>query len=121
MEAYPDYWPKPDPNKPNKLQSRITEQQKLDLYNRVITTRALAAQLGVHERYFSAMFPHKVPILDKKPLTEARKAYKLQVAREVLAGKYTVAEASKVAHVHKNTMQRYVLKARKLQQEAAKC
>lgn len=112
MEKYPSSWPRPWPKKPNLLQSRITDQQKMDLYNRVITTRALAKELGVHERYLSCMFPHKVPIVDKRVMTEARRAHRLAIAVEVLEGKYTIGEASKIAHVSYTTMQRYVGKAK---------
>lgn len=109
---YPATWPKPNPRKPEELASRITEQQKQDLYERRITTRDLAKLLGVHENYLSFRFPHKVPLPDVKELQKARKEYKLAVARQVLEGKYTVSEASKVAFVSYNTMSRFVKKAK---------
>lgn len=84
----------------------------MDLYNRVITTRALAVELGVHERYLSYMFPHKVPIRDKRVMTETRKQHRLAIATEVLSGRHTIAEAANIAHVSYTTMQRYVVKAK---------
>lgn len=114
MSSYPSSWPRPNSKKPLSVQSRITEQQKEDLYNRRITTRALAKILGIHERYCSALFPHKVQLRDRKVLMEARKAYKLEVANQVIQGKYTTTEAAKIAFVSYNTMQRFVAKARAL-------
>lgn len=105
--GYPAHWPKYDKYDKDKLASRITEQQKQDLYNRKITTRDLAKLLGVHERYFSSVFSGKVPIIDKKPLIEARKAFKLEIAKQILEGKYTGREAAKVANVSYKTMSRF--------------
>lgn len=115
-EPYPKTWPRPIKTKPKSLQTRITEQQKLDLYNRVITTRDLAKQLDVHERYLSYSFPRKVPVINKKPLIEARKAFKLEMGKQVLSGKYTVTQAAEVANVAYNTMRRFVEKARLVMQ-----
>lgn len=112
MQPYPPHWPQPDPNRPKSLVSRVTEEQKHALYNRIITTRALAKTLGVHEQYLSYRFPGKVPLPNKKLLIEARKEYKLEIAKLVLKGVYTVRAAAKVAHVSYNTMSRYVTKAR---------
>lgn len=109
---YPSFWPKSDPHKPNSLQSRITENQKQDLFNRRVTTRALAKVLGVHEKYLSYKFYTKVKVVDKRPLTEARKLYKLEIGIQVLKGKYTIQEAANVAYVSYNTMQRFVVKAK---------
>lgn len=114
-KTYPQTWPKPDRERPSKLASRITELQKQALYDREITTRDLAKELGVHERYLSAVFPGKVPIVSKKPLIEARNLYKMSVAEDALAGKYTRQEAAKIANVTYKTLLRYVqkVKARK--------
>lgn len=111
-QKYPATWPKANKTRPTILASRITEQQKLDLYNRVITTRDLARILNVHERYLSSCFAHKVAITDKKPLIEARKLFKLAVAEQIIAGKYTITEASKVANVSYNTMRRFLERAK---------
>lgn len=109
---YPAFWPKPNPQKPGSLQTRITEQQKIDLFNRNITTRELARDLGVHEKYLSFRFYTKQEITDKKPLIETRKLYKLEIAVMVLKGTYGVQEAADLAYVSYNTMQRCVQKAK---------
>lgn len=109
---YPTFWPKHDPRKPDSLQSRISEHQKQDLFNRRVTTRALAKVLGVHEKYLSYKFYTKVKVIDKKPLTDARKLYKLEIGIQVLEGKYSIQEAANVAYVSYNTMQRFVMKAK---------
>lgn len=112
MKPYPDTWPKANPKRPSTLASRITEQEKIDLYQRKITTRELARRYETNEKYVSALFPGKEPIYNKKPLVEARKAFKLAVAKEVLEGKYTIRQAAKVAYVCYNTMLRCVAKAK---------
>jgi transposase-like protein len=114
---YPSFWPKANPRKPDSLQSRITEQQKRDLYSRVVTTRELAKTLGVHEKYLSFKFYSKVEVVDKKPLIEARKAYKLEIATQVMQGKYSIQQAADTAYVSYNTMQRCVQKAKELHPE----
>lgn len=114
MLPYPSSWPRPDPKRPSSLASRITEDQKLKLYNREITTRELAALLDVHENYLSYKFPTKVPIPDTKKLLQARKEYKLEVAKLVLQNKLTTRQAAEVAHTSYNTMARFVAKAKLL-------
>jgi AraC-like DNA-binding protein len=114
---YPPFWPKANSHKPGSLQSRITEQQKTDLFNRRITTRALAKTLGVHEKYLSYKFYTKVEIVDKRPLIEGRKNYKLEVALQVLKGDHSIQQAADLAFVSYNTMQRFVAKAKKLSPE----
>lgn len=114
MKLYPDTWPKANPKRPLTLASRITEQQKNDLYQRKITTRDLAKLYNTHEKYVSALFPGKEPIYDKKPLMEARKAFKLAIAKEILEGKYTITQGAEVACVCYNTMLRFVAKAKAL-------
>ena len=109
---YPKTWPKPNPLKPDSLQSRITEAQKTDLFNRRITTRQLAKDLGVHEKYLSYKFAFKTEIIDKKPLIETRKLYKLEIAVQVLQGLHTIQQAADIAYVSYNTMQRCVQKAK---------
>lgn len=117
---YPSSWPKPNNDKPEYLQSRISEQQKHELFNRIVTTRDLAKLLNVHEKYLSNRFPSKVVITDKKPLTQARMLYKLEVARQVLRGLYSIQQAANVAHVSYNTMQRCVQKAKQVSPELVK-
>jgi transposase-like protein len=109
---YPSFWPKANPKKPEALQSRITEQQKRDLYHRQITTRDLAKLLNVHEKWLSRLFYSKEPICDKRPLIEARKLFKLDIAVQVLNGTYSMQQGADRAFVSYNTMQRYVQKAK---------
>ena len=113
-QPYPSFWPRPDHRKPKSLKTRITEQQKQDLYDRKITTRDLAKILNIHERYLSYTFPGKVEVINKKPLIEARKAYKVEIAKQILEGKYSIVQAARVANVSYNTMQRFLQKAKSL-------
>lgn len=111
QQPYPLFWPKPNGNT-NQLQTRITERQKLDLYNRRVTTRDLAKILDVHERYLSYMFPFKVEVIDKSKLCEARRAFKTHIASLVILKQFTIKEAAKKAYVSESTMQRFVKKVR---------
>lgn len=119
MTPYPQTWPTKDPKDPTALRSRITEEQKLDLYNRRITTRELASRLNVHENYLSSQFPGKVPLKNPKELIQARKAFRLEIARLVLIGKYNIKQASNVAHCSYNTMFRLVQQAKQIHPELA--
>lgn len=110
MQPYPAFWPLPNAKQPTLLQSRITEQEKLDLYNRVITTRDLAKKLGVHERYLSSVFPHKVPIVDKRELAKVRKDFRMAIAAKVVQKALSVKAASEQCHVSLTTMNRYIKK-----------
>lgn len=118
--AYPDFWPQPDPRHPEYLRTRITEAQKIALYTREVTTRDLAQTLGVTEKHLSTFFPGKCPIPDKKLLIKARREYKLEVAKEVLRGKYTVNQAAKLAYTSYSTMLRRVKEAYNADPEAYK-
>ena len=111
-EHYPKSWPKPNPRKPDVLQTRITEEQKRDLYSRRVTTRDLAKALNVHEKHLSYAFPGKEPIVDKRPLIEARKEFKLSVAKEILEGLISIENASLKCYVSYTTMLRYLNKAK---------
>lgn len=115
--GYPRHWPEPDPHKPYLVRSRITELQKFQLYHRLITTRQLAKDLDIAEKYLSSMFPGKVPIVDKRPLTAARKAIKLELAKDVLLGKLSLRQASEQLHVSYSTMLRIFKEAKKLNPE----
>ena len=103
---YPKSWPKPNPSRPLALRSRITEEQKHQLYNREITTRQLAEHLDVAEKYLSSTFPGKVPVIKKKERTDARKLILLDLAKNVLLGGYTIGQAAAIGHVSYSTMRR---------------
>lgn len=107
-EPYPDFWPQPDAQHPEYLQSRITEEQKQQLYNREITTRALAKELGVTEKYLSFLFHSKRPIPDKKQLVKVRKEFQMSVAAQVVAQNLSIKKASQMAHTSYSTMLRRV-------------
>lgn len=110
---YPKTWPKPNPYKPKLVQSRVTEAQKQALYRREISTRELARQLGTHEKYLSTLFPGKEMTRSKSDLIKARVHYRITLAKQVLEGKYTIGEASKIAYVSYSTMQRFFAKAKR--------
>lgn len=107
---FPDVWPKPDPAKPYTLASRITQQDKLDLYNRVITTRALALKLEVREAYLSHMFPGKAPThaASRRILFSARREYRLALAKKVLDGGLSIKQVATSAKVPYRSLARSV-------------
>lgn len=120
---YPAHWPGPTPKRPQDLASRITEAQKEALYNRRITTKALAKELGCSMQHLSSRFPGKIPGIDrsaKTVLVLARKEYKIELGKEILQGKYTIAQAAVQACVSYNTMQRYLQKSKERYPELAK-
>ena len=112
---YPSTWPKANGN-PHKLVSRITEQQKLDLYNRRVTTRALALTLNVREAYLSSLFPGKVSTTerprrtgrDKSALLAARRGFRREVAGRVLKQEFSIKAAAEFANTSYRTMARVV-------------
>lgn len=120
MKPYPTCWPKPIPHKPRALATRISEEQKLKLYNREITTRDLAKLLDVHENYLSTLFPGKVTPISQQieegmhKKRAIRKVFRTLWARKVIKKEVSVADAANHTAVSKRTMQRIV---RKLQSE----
>jgi len=66
------------------------------------------------------MFSGKQEVFNKKPLVEARKAYKIEIGKLILEGKYSIVQASAVANVSYNTMQRFLQKAKLAYPELAK-
>lgn len=119
--TYPDTWPKPSSKRPKALASRITEQQKHDLYNRSITTRALATLLGVQEAYVSHLFPGKAPTTSscKKVLTAVRKEFRTAQAVRVLQGQITITQAAHICSIHYRNMARAVQHLKAALKEAA--
>lgn len=115
---YPDYWPKP-PIGSESVASRITEEQKTALFNRQITTRDLAKTLRVSEKYLSSLFPGKDEentlkrrVEHKQELVQVRKEYRLTLAKDILTGKYSIADAADIAGCSYNTMLRTLAKAK---------
>lgn len=122
--TYPDHWPKPKKfssdgsraTRPTALIYLITEAEKQALYDRKITTRALAAKYGVNESYVSKLFPGKVKNTEtlrqmqkeKRELRAVRKAFRVALAKRVLAGELSTSDAAIQARVAYREMARTV-------------
>lgn len=109
-KGYPTHWPEANPKRPDTVASRITDQQKKDLYDRKITTRQLAKQFNVREAYLSQLFSGKGPGFSKakKILINTRKEYRHNYAIQVLAGKITIKDAAKASRIPYRSMARAV-------------
>lgn len=107
---YPDSWPKPNTKFPRAVTSRITEQEKEALYNRSITTRALAERLGVREKWLSVLFPGKVPAFsrDKRVLRAVRKEFRDLQAKAVIAKTLKIHQAAVICRISYRSMARAV-------------
>lgn len=107
---YPSHWPRPNPTRPKAVATRVTEQDKVDLHERKITTRDLAKRLGVKEAYLSHLFPGKVetPVRAKRVLLGVRKQFRLQQAQRVLNGELETKAAAIVSRVSYRVMARVV-------------
>lgn len=99
--------------RPGTLLEIVTAEDKLALYNRRVTTRALAAKYKVREDTLSNYFPGKVPKETtrdarkaKSELIAARRDYRRAVADKVKAGELGVKEAAGQLHVHPRTISR---------------
>lgn len=111
MANYPNHWPRPDENtRKNSLILRITEQDKERLFNRDITTRALAVKLGVREAYLSHIFPGKTETGAKgKPLLiAARREFRLIQAKLALEKSITIKQAASICNLSYRSMARAV-------------
>jgi AraC-like DNA-binding protein len=109
---YPAAWPKANPRRATTLASRITEQDKEDLYAKKVTAADIALKYGMHEVYVTSVFPGREnKHASKRTLIEARQAYRLELARQVMLGQHTILEAANIAHVSACTMTRMVNKA----------
>lgn len=110
---YPSTWPKPSVRYPDSLASRITEEQKLALYNREVTTRDLAKALNVLESTLSACFPGKVQSTaaaraSKKELLATRKAFRTALAKRIIAGEISTMTAANNNKIPYRSMARVV-------------
>ena len=63
MPPYPQHWPKPNKLRPNTVASKVTDEIKTALFQRNLTTRQLAKELNVSEKYLSGLFPGKDSVL----------------------------------------------------------
>lgn len=113
--TYPNTWPRPLPFKPEAVVSRITEQQKHDLYERRTTTRDLAKALGVREDYLSSLFPGKDEPMEqaRKRLLDARKEFRASYGQRVISGELTLTKAGALSRTPYRTMARIVQALRK--------
>ncbi len=115
LHPYPAHWPKPNPLRPRTLPSRISEDQKVDLYNRRITTRALAQTLNVTERWLSRTFTGKRQAENKAEKRKARQAFREFHANRHIRGEISLLQAADAACTSYSTIRRVVieLKSRK--------
>mgnify|MGYP000965452289 CR=1 FL=1 len=103
------------------LRERITAQQREDLYNRRITTREMASQLGVSETHLSRTFPGKIPgqaqatRKEKRILLAVRNEFRDKLAAEVIAGRLDRRKAARTANCSERTMWRHIAHVRSLQ------
>lgn len=124
MTTYPAHWPKPRTytsesgraTRPNALINRVTEAEKQALFDRKITTRALAAKYEVNESYVSKLFSGKAVNTetlrqlqkDKRELRAVRKLYRIGLAQKVLDGEMSTANAAVAANITYREMARTV-------------
>jgi len=107
----PQTWPGPDPTKsPAALINRVTADQLSDLYNRRITTRQLAKDLGVAEKWLSYLYHGRAPSPRKSDLRAARLGLRMMYAQQVIDGKISVSNAAKLLYCSYNTVRRAVIK-----------
>jgi transposase len=112
-QGYPAAWPKPAKGRPASLVSKVTDEEKRQLYNRQLTTRDLAKRYGVREAWASTLFPGKIPtmtasIKNKKALKNTRREFRTGQAALVLEGRLSTREASVICRVSYRSMARAV-------------
>ena len=90
------------------VRDRITKEQKEALYSRKRSVTAIAAELGVTVSHLSKYCPEREPKRNARLLLVTRKLFQKTIATECLNGKYSVAEAAKLAYVSLRTMYRRV-------------
>jgi transposase-like protein len=114
--GYPASWPKRNPLRPTAIVSLVTDQQKLDLYVRNITTRQLAQQLRVKETYLSFLFPGKEPARSKmkQALRGVRLEYRMMYAQRVIDKELSITQASELSKVSYRTLARAVQSLREV-------
>ena len=111
---YPKTWPGACSKHPKSVVSRVTEQQKEDLFMRRITTRQLALELGVREQYVSSLFPGKIATerKGKTLLLQARKEIRKREAARVIEGLLSITQAATALRISYRSMARAVQAAR---------
>jgi glutathione synthase/RimK-type ligase-like ATP-grasp enzyme len=92
------------------LINRVTPDQLWRLYNRLITTRKLAKDLGVDEKWLSYLFHGRAPTPRKKDLRAARLELRERYAGYVLDGSMSMTQAAEKLYCSYNTMRRAVIK-----------
>jgi|GEM_PF-4670775 AraC-like DNA-binding protein len=97
------------------LKDRLTPAMRDDLYNRRVTTKALAKQLGVSETHLSRVCPGKIPGQKrqyKTDLIESRKLYREELALEVTCGRLDRKKAIQLAGCSERTFWRHIANVR---------
>ena len=94
--------------RPGTFLESVSREDKLALFNRRITTRALAQKYEVAECYVSQLFPGKIKgnSRSKSVLLAARREYRKVVAAKVLKGELALQTAAAELHIHERTMRR---------------
>lgn len=108
LQQPPPTWPKAGAGKPGSFVYKVTHDELVDLYNRRITTRALALRYGVSEKWCSSLFTGKRPLEQKSVKRLARTEMRAFYAALVLKGT-SVADAADLACCSYSTMRRIVL------------
>lgn len=108
LQQPPPTWPKAGAGKPGSFVNRVSHDELVDLYNRRITTRALALRYGVSEKWCSSLFTGKRPLEQKQVKRLARAEMRQFYAALVLKGT-SVADAADLACCSYSTMRRIVL------------
>lgn len=116
-QNYPAHWPRPNPRNPDSLASRISEEDKVALYNRETTGRALSRKYGVTEKWLSSKFHGRKPVVPKNLRLKAIRQFRLFHAKQVIDGLTTTRQAAAAAFTSYSTMRRTVMKLRHTVQE----
>lgn len=94
----------------------MTKEQYSDLVNYRRRIKDIAKELGVTANYLGKVVKERAPKRDPKALKQVRLMFHRQIAKEILAGKYTVKEGASIACTSERTMFRRIAKVRSEQQ-----
>lgn len=92
---------------------RITKQQYEDVVNHRRKIKEVAAELGVTANYLGRIITERAPRVDQKALRKVRILFQNQVARDVIARKYSIRKGASVANVSERTLFRRLAEQRK--------
>lgn len=82
----------------------------LDLYNRRVTTRALAKKYGTTEKWMSQVYNGKVKLPNSAQRRQARQAFREFHAQRVISNEVNIYQAASAACTSYSTMRRVVLR-----------